>query len=134
MRRWTAALLSALLFGAACGPARPPAQPGPATAEARAPSAARPTIAVFPGEDWERIADPKSSGYCEDRFDLITTRLKGLPTTAMMVVVGGRVLYQYGDVQRVSYIASVRKSVLAMLYGNYVASGKIRLNKTLADL
>ena len=41
---------------------------------------------------------------------------------------------QYGDVQAVSYLASVRKSVLAILFGNYVASGKIRLNKTLAAL
>jgi CubicO group peptidase (beta-lactamase class C family) len=40
----------------------------------------------------------------------------------------------YGDVQTLSYLASVRKSVLAMLYGNYVASGKVRLDKTLAEL
>jgi CubicO group peptidase (beta-lactamase class C family) len=34
----------------------------------------------------------------------------------------------------VSYLASVRKSILAMLYGNYVASGKVRLNQTLAEI
>jgi CubicO group peptidase (beta-lactamase class C family) len=32
------------------------------------------------------------------------------------------------------YVASVRKSVLAMLFGNYVASGKVRLEKTLKEL
>jgi CubicO group peptidase (beta-lactamase class C family) len=52
----------------------------------------------------------------------------------MMAVVGGRVLYEYGDVTTVTYLASVRKSVLAMLFGNYVANGKIRLAKTLAEL
>ncbi len=31
-------------------------------------------------------------------------------------------------------LASVRKSVLAMLFGSYVADGKIRLDKTLAEL
>jgi CubicO group peptidase (beta-lactamase class C family) len=40
----------------------------------------------------------------------------------------------YGDVTVVSYLASVRKSVLSMLFGNYVASGKVRLNKTLAEI
>jgi CubicO group peptidase (beta-lactamase class C family) len=40
----------------------------------------------------------------------------------------------YGDPQAVSYLASVRKSVLAMLMGNYVAQGKINLDKTLAQL
>ena len=41
---------------------------------------------------------------------------------------------EYGDVKAVSYLASVRKSVLAMLFGNYVASGRIRLDKTLEQL
>jgi hypothetical protein len=40
----------------------------------------------------------------------------------MMVVVGGCDLFEYGDTSRVSYLASIRKSVLAILYGNYVAS------------
>ena len=51
-----------------------------------------------------------------------------------MAVVGGRALYEYGDLTTVSYLASVRKSVLAMLFGKYVANGTIKLNKTLADL
>ena len=89
---------------------------------------------VFPGAEWERVADPKAIGYCQDRLDLATARVKGLPTTGMVVIVGGRVLWEYGDLKRVSYLASVRKSILAMLYGNYVQSGRIRLDKTMADL
>jgi CubicO group peptidase (beta-lactamase class C family) len=41
---------------------------------------------------------------------------------------------EYGDVTTVSYLASVRKSVLSMLFGNYVTSGKVRLNRTLAEI
>ena len=52
----------------------------------------------------------------------------------MLVAVHGKVLFQYGDVTRVSEIASVRKSVLSMLYGNYVASGKIDLPKTVKEI
>jgi len=52
----------------------------------------------------------------------------------MTVVVGGRVLWDYGDQQFVSYLASVRKSILAMMFGKPVASGAIKLDSTLADL
>jgi CubicO group peptidase (beta-lactamase class C family) len=41
---------------------------------------------------------------------------------------------EYGDLRAVSYLASVRKSVLSILFGNYVFSGKLRLNKRLADI
>jgi CubicO group peptidase (beta-lactamase class C family) len=132
-RRRLAALAVAVLVSAC---ASRTARPGPPSSTAAPPAAAPAAAAraVFPGERWERVADPLSLGYCRDRLDLVTARAKELPTTAMMVVVGGRVLYEYGDVTAVSYLASVRKSVLAMLFGNYVASGKIRLDKTLADL
>ena len=38
--------------------------------------------------------------------------------------------FEYGDLKRVSKVASVRKSVLAMLYGNY----SVDLGKTVAEL
>jgi CubicO group peptidase (beta-lactamase class C family) len=44
------------------------------------------------------------------------------------------VIFEYGNLDTLSYLASVRKSILAMIYGNYVASGKIRLNKTLKEV
>ncbi|HEX6322749.1 MAG TPA: serine hydrolase [Vicinamibacterales bacterium] len=89
---------------------------------------------VFPAAEWQRIADPASAGFCADRLAAVEQTAKGLDTTAMMAVVGGRVLFEYGDVTTVSYLASVRKSVLAMLFGNYVQSGKIRLDRTLAEM
>jgi CubicO group peptidase (beta-lactamase class C family) len=97
-------------------------------------AAERPAQHVFPGAEWDRIADPKTAGYCQDKLDLATARATALATTGMVVVVGGRVLWEYGDVKVVSYLASVRKSILAMLYGKHVASGRIRLDRTLADL
>jgi CubicO group peptidase (beta-lactamase class C family) len=89
---------------------------------------------VFPESAWGRIADPTSVGYCAAGLAAVKARAQELHTSAMMIVVGGRILFEYGDVIQVSYLASVRKSVLAMLMGNYVASGTIRLDATLADL
>ena len=57
-----------------------------------------------------------------------------LPTTSMMVVVSGKVVYSYGDIGQISYLASARKSILSMLYGKYVANGTINLDRTLGEL
>jgi len=55
-------------------------------------------------------------------------------TTGMLVVQGGRALFEYGDIQELSYLASCRKSVLSMLYGPFVENGTIKLNTTLEQL
>ena len=89
---------------------------------------------VFPGAAWESIDRPESAGYSSKRLDAVRTWVASLDTTAMMVVVGGRSLVTYGDLTHLSYLASGRKSVLALLYGTHVDNGTIALNRTLADL
>ncbi len=89
---------------------------------------------VFPGESWERIEKPESVGFSSVRLEALRAWVKSLDTTALMVVVGGRSLFEYGDLTHLSYLASARKSVLAMLYGKYVEGGQIQLNKTLREI
>lgn len=89
----------------------------------------------FPGTNWEYNLNPAKNGWD-------TTKLKSLKNfiidstqvTGMMIVHKGSVVFEYGDVIENSYIASCRKSILAMLFGKYVQSGKIDLAKTLNDL
>lgn len=90
--------------------------------------------AVFPGKEWERIEKPESVGYSSARLQALRGWVQSLDTTAMMVSVGGRTLFEYGDLTHQSYLASVRKSVLAILYGKYVENGTINLDKTLREL
>ena len=85
---------------------------------------------VFPGVNWER----ETNGLSPETVRGVDAFVHTLDTTGLMVVKNGRVVYEYGDVKRLSYLASTRKSVLSMLYGPYVASGKIRLDATLKDL
>jgi hypothetical protein len=104
----------------------------------RAPSSAVTSGAVidsvsFPGAHWEH-ADPESTGFSSDGLRVVRAYLPRLPTTGLMLISHGRVILEAGDVQQLSYIASVRKSVLAMLFGKYVADGWIRLDETLASL
>jgi CubicO group peptidase (beta-lactamase class C family) len=90
--------------------------------------------AVYPGAEWGSISDPATVGWTPADLDSVRARLSAMSTTGFMAIVGGRVLMEYGDVEVVSYLASVRKSILAMLYGNHVASGTVRLDKTLAEM
>src|SRR5262245_20361544 len=89
---------------------------------------------VFPGKEWTRIDKPESVGFSSARLQALRSWVQSLDTTAMLVVVGGRVLFEYGDLTHQSYLASVRKSILATLYGKYVENGTIPLNKTLREL
>lgn len=89
---------------------------------------------VYPGASWDSITDPAAAGWSRAGLDSVRARLSALPSTGFMAVVGGRVLMSYGNLDTLSYLASVRKSILAMLYGNYVASGTVNLEKTLAQM
>ena len=89
---------------------------------------------TFPGAEWEKVTSPEAAGYSSEKLEVLRAWLKTQNTTGMLVAVGGRVLLEYGDAKQVSKIASVRKSILGMLYGNYVVTGKIDLHKTVKEL
>src|SRR5437762_3050363 len=86
--------------------------------------------AIYPGAEWQ-LAAHGLSPKVQHRVDEF---VRALDTTGLMVIQHGRVVYQYGDLQTLSYSASTRKSILAMLYGPYVQNGTIRLDRTLKDL
>src|SRR5688500_16973124 len=124
MRRFL--LLFALAVAPAC--ARHVASP------TVSPTVATPSNAVYPGAEWARVTSPESVGWSTAGLDSVRSALAKLSSTGFMAVVGGRVLMDYGDLDTLSYLASVRKSILSMLYGNYVASGRVNLESTLAEL
>jgi CubicO group peptidase (beta-lactamase class C family) len=64
----------------------------------------------------------------------LTSMLETLPTTCLLVLRHGRVVYEYGDPTEASYLASARKSILSLLYGRPVADGTIELTSTLEEL
>lgn len=86
---------------------------------------------VYPGEEWEYNID---NSKCNPYGELETFIINDLNTTGLLIIVDGKISFEYGDTAEVSYIASVRKSVLSMMYGKYVMDGTINLNSTLEDL
>lgn len=91
-------------------------------------------MSPVPDTGWARVPVPEEAGWSAAGLDSVRARLAQLPTTGFMAVVGGRVLMDHGDVRAVSYLASVRKSVLSVLFGKYVADGTVRLDRTLAEM
>ncbi len=93
--------------------------------------------AVFPGEHWEQVARSDLAGYgwSQDKLRAAFEYIRdSTPVTGLVVVDRGRIVFNYGDIEDLSYLASVRKSVLAILYGKYVEDGSIDLGKTLGEL
>ena len=90
--------------------------------------------AVFPQASWAAAPEAEPGSACHRGLEATRRYLRTLDTTALMAVQDGRVLFSEGPVQRASIVFSVRKSVLSMIYGKYVANGTIDLDRTLADL
>jgi CubicO group peptidase (beta-lactamase class C family) len=90
---------------------------------------------TYPDSVWQEITDLATSGWSATKLnDLKKFIIDSTHTTGMLVIQHGKILFQYGDIQEISYIASCRKSVLSILYGPFVESGKIDLQKTIEQL
>jgi hypothetical protein len=97
------------------------------------PAAVGQTAPDFPAADWQ-LVHPETEGYSSTRLEALRGWLKTGPTAAMMIVVHGHLIFSYGDVALVSKVASVRKSILSMLYGKYLANNTIDWGKTVDQL
>ena len=86
-----------------------------------------------PGAAWITVK-PESVGYSSRRLEALRAWLATGDTAAMTIVVRGQQIFRYGKPDLVSKVASVRKSILAMLYGKYVVTGTIDLRKSVKDL
>jgi CubicO group peptidase (beta-lactamase class C family) len=91
-------------------------------------------VATYPTVSWDVIPPSSLGDACRHDLDAAREYLHTLDSTAVMAVQDGRVLFSYGPVQTVSILFSARKSVLSMMYGQYVANGTIDLGRSLADL
>ena len=105
-----------------------------ANAPSEAASIAQPVAAVFPGDTWQRVANPTRVGWSKAGLDSVQALISRMNSSAMVVVEHGKIVYSYGDLTAQSYLASVRKSILSMLYGIEIARGHIDTSKTLAAL
>jgi CubicO group peptidase (beta-lactamase class C family) len=96
-----------------------------------------PATPVFPGASWEYVAprEVAAYGWSQEALRKTSEYIRDESnTTGLVVIDRGRMVYRYGDIEELSYVASVRKSILAMLYGYWVENGTIKLDTTLEQL
>ncbi|MDY8135999.1 serine hydrolase [Aquimarina sp. 2201CG5-10] len=89
----------------------------------------------FEGTPLEKHTSLAETGFTQQKLDSLRNYIdENLTTTGMIILKNGKLLFEYGDVQDLSYLASVRKSILSMLYGKYVENGIIDLDETIGDI
>jgi len=88
----------------------------------------------YPGKTWEVATSPEELGLSTAKLQEAEAFSKTLQTDAVVVVVDGKIAYQWGDTDKKINTHSVRKSVISALYGKYVLDGTINLDATMADL
>ena len=88
----------------------------------------------YPGERWEKAEKPEHLGYSSERLASAREFTEGLNTAAVVIVVNGVILDQWGEIATKYIVHSIRKSFLSALYGKYVKDGTIDLDATMEDL
>jgi len=89
----------------------------------------------YPDYSWTFISNPAASGWDTAKLSLLKKYVTdSTHITGMMVIHKSKVVFEYGDLEENSYIASCRKSLLAMIYGEHIKQGEIRLDATLDEL
>lgn len=90
---------------------------------------------VYPDSSWEFINDISKKGWNDDSLNKLKSFIiDSSNATGMLVIQSGKILFNYGDIEEISYLASCRKSILSMLYGPFVQNGTIILNTTLEQM
>jgi CubicO group peptidase (beta-lactamase class C family) len=82
---------------------------------------------------WRIAEKPEKLGYSSAKLATAQEYAADVNTAAVVVVVDGQILYEWGDVDRKFNTHSMRKSFLSALFGRYVRDGVIDLDTTLAE-
>lgn len=85
----------------------------------------------YPGSDWKKH---DGAGWSQPQLAKAREYMSDKKSAAVMIIQGGRVVDQWGDVDKKIEVRSIRKSFLSALYGIHVAAGRINLGKTLEQL
>ncbi len=88
----------------------------------------------FPGKTWQLITKPESMGFSTPALLKAKQYADSINSAAVMVVVNGKLVYQWGEVDKKFNTHSIRKSFLSAFYGKYVKQGLINLDATMAEL
>ena len=106
---------------------------GLTSCKTQAPKVETEAVYSFPGTEWEMYS-PKSMGYDSIQLSRAKDYSDSIKTAGVMVVVKGKLIYEWGDIDVKYNTHSIRKSFLSALYGNYIKEGIIDIDKTMEEI
>lgn len=87
-----------------------------------------------PKENWEKYKQIEQSGFSIEKLAVAKAYYDSLNSSAFLIIQNGKVVADWGEINRRYILHSVRKSILNSLYGIYSENGTIDLNKTIGEI
>ncbi len=91
------------------------------------------SLQVFGQHRFEYVS-PEEAGFDANKLDSLAMYLEDAGSSSMMILVDGKIAFEWGETDRPHTIHSIRKSMLNSLFGIKVNEGIIDTNKTIAEL
>jgi ankyrin repeat protein len=88
----------------------------------------------YPGEHWKKASRPEALGWSSEKLELAKEHFEKIGSAAVVIVVDGLILDEWGDTSRHFRAHSMRKSLLNAIFGIHVDEGHINLEATLEEL
>lgn len=86
------------------------------------------------GESELEKINPIQKGFSNEKLDSLGSFLNEAGSSSLMILVDGKVVYDWGDSDKKLLVHSIRKALLNSLYGIYVNNGTIDTTLTLKEL
>lgn len=78
--------------------------------------------------------DPIEKKFSKEKLDSLGLFLEQAGSSSLMILVDGKIVYQWGNTNEKLLVHSIRKALLNSLYGIYINNGTIDTTWTLKDL
>lgn len=87
-----------------------------------------------PKENWEKYKNIEQSGFSREKLAIAKAYYDSLNSSSFLIIQNGRIVADWGDINRRFIIHSTRKGILNSLYGIYSENGTIDLNRTIGEI
>ena len=88
----------------------------------------------YPGKTWTKVKSPEALGWSAEALKLARQYSESIGSTAVMLIVQGEILEEWGATTQKWDVASMMKNFMNALYGIAVRDGKIDIQSTLAEV
>ena len=87
-----------------------------------------------PKENWKKYKHIEQSGFSIEKLAIAKAYYDSLSSSAFLIIQNGKVVANWGEINRRFILHSTRKGILNSLYGVYSENGTIDLNKTIGEI